>query len=153
MRQDQFSGFQINFLAGKSTINNLYKKHILIFLLAAILCPAIVLAGEASHLLMGRTDPVWQAFDKAASDLAMPISDGLWHAVLFYTTGEIVRRALLKAGEPPYTPMIYGIYKRSPWGRFEEAIESSWPAYLDGKTDLSSAAINLLRLTNNTTEE
>jgi hypothetical protein len=107
---------------------------------------------EASHLLMGRNDPVWQALDKAASDLEISVPDGLWHAVLFYTTGEVVRRVLHDAGEEPYEPMIYGIYPRSPWGRFEESIENNWPAYLNGDSDLPTAAAGLLQFIENSPE-
>lgn len=99
---------------------------------------------EASHLLMGRNDPVWQALEKAAAALDMQMPDGIWHVVLFYTTGEIVRASLEAAGEPVYTPMIYEIYTRSPWGRYQEAVESTWPAYLNGELTLSEATTNLI---------
>ncbi len=94
---------------------------------------------------MGRNDPVWRALDNAAVELETPLPDGLWHVVLFYTTGETVRRALNDAGEPPYTPMIYGIYGRSPWGRFQKAIDDTWSAYLDGERTLAEAAASLLQ--------
>ncbi len=99
---------------------------------------------EASHLLMGRNDPLQRALAEAASNLDRTPPDGLWHVVLFYTTGETVRRVLHQAGEPDYTPMLNGIYQRSPWGRYRDAIDSAWPAYMDGKRTLAEAAGDLV---------
>ncbi len=99
---------------------------------------------EASHLLMGRGDPLPHALDEAASALDLPLPGDLWHVVLFYTTGEAVRRILDNAGESEYTPMVYAIFDRSNWGRFRHAIESTWPAYMDGEGTLSEAAADLI---------
>ncbi len=103
-----------------------------------------VVFHEASHLLMGRGDPLRQALDQAASALDLTLPDDLWHVVLFYTTGEAVRRVLDQAGESGYTPMVYAIFDRSDWGRYRAAIESTWPAYMDGKRTVSEAAADLL---------
>lgn len=100
---------------------------------------------EASHLLVGRDDPLQQALDRAARALDLPVPDDLWHPLMFYTTGETVRRVLQDAGEPDYTPMIFEIFGRSRWGRYQQAIERTWPAYLDGEQTLSEAARALLR--------
>jgi hypothetical protein len=99
---------------------------------------------EASHLLMGRGDPVPHALDEAAGARDLPLPGDLWHVVLFYTTGESVRRILDNAGESEYTPMVYAIFDRSSWGRYRDAIESTWPAYMDGKRTLSEAAADLI---------
>ena len=41
--------------------------------------------------------------------------------------------------------MIYEIFDRSKWGRYRDAIESTWPAYMDGDRTLSEAAADLIR--------
>lgn len=56
---------------------------------------------EASHTLMGRGHPIRRALAEAAEQLDLPLPQDTWHAVLFYTTGETVRRALAEAGRPP----------------------------------------------------
>ena len=48
------------------------------------------------------------------------------------------------AGESEYTPMIYAIFDRGSWGRYRDAIESTWPAYMDGERTLSEAAADLI---------
>lgn len=109
---------------------------------------------EASHLLMTQNDPVWRALDKAAEALGEPTPEDLWHVVLFYTTGETVRRVLDEAGEPGYTPVVYEIFERSrSWGRYQDAIERTWPAYLDGKRTLSETAADLIQATLSQTGE
>lgn len=103
---------------------------------------------EASHVLMTQNDPVWRALDKAADALDRPTPDGLWHVVLFYTTGETVRRVLDKAGESGYTPHLYEIFERGGgWAGYRDAIESIWPTYLDGERTLSDAAADLIQAT------
>lgn len=101
---------------------------------------------EASHTLMSRHDPVRQAFAEAARELELRVPGDLWHVVLFYTTGEAVRRSLEEAGQPDYTPFIYAHdLWEGRWGRYRRAIEENWPAYLDGQRTLSKAAAALLR--------
>jgi hypothetical protein len=94
---------------------------------------------EASHGLMLRGDPLRQAIVRAAEDAEADTRD-LWHPVLFFTTGEIVRRALEEGGRPGYTPMIEEIYRRSPWGAWREAIALEWAPYVRGERELDEAA-------------
>ena len=103
-----------------------------------------VVFHEASHLLMDRNDPVQQALDKAAKAVDFRLPGDLWHVVLFYTTGEAVRRVLDDGGNPGYTPMVYAIMERGSWGRYRKALDSAWRPYLDGKRDLSEAATSLI---------
>lgn len=103
---------------------------------------------EASHLLMTQNDPVWRALDEAAEALDQPTPEDLWHVVLFYTTGETVRRVLEEAGESGYTPVVYEIFERGgSWAGYRDAIESIWPTYLDGERTLSDAAADLIQAT------
>lgn len=103
---------------------------------------------EASHTLAAtwRHDPLPQALAQAAKELDVELPGDLWHVVLFYTTGEAVRRTLEEAGKPGYTPYVYvqNLWDGR-WGRYRDAIEQTWPAYVDGERTLSEAALDLLR--------
>lgn len=101
---------------------------------------------EASHTLMGRNDPMQKALTEAAEKLHVELPTDLWHIVLFYTTGETVRRVLAEAGEPGYTPyMEHHDLWSGRWGRSRDAVENAWTAYLDGRRSLSDAAADLVR--------
>jgi hypothetical protein len=106
-----------------------------------------VVFHEASHLLMDRSDPLRQALDSAASALDLQLPDDLWHVVLFYTTGEAVRRILDDGVKPGYTPMLYAIFDRGTWGGYRKALEDTWRPYLDGERTLSEAAARLVETT------
>ncbi len=103
-----------------------------------------VVFHEASHLLMGRKDPLQQALDGAAKAVDFRLPGDLWHVVLFYTTGEAVRRILDDGGKPGYTPMVYGIFDRGTWVGYRKALESGWRPYIDGERPLSEAAASLI---------
>ena len=105
-----------------------------------------ILFHEASHAL---ATTVQDAIVTACHDRDMPIPRDLWHALLFYTTGEIIRRAAAqgKLNFPgsapgnvpaPYTPYAYrnGVYTRG-WENYQRALETYWQPYLDGKADFS----------------
>lgn len=100
---------------------------------------------EASHGFMLRPAPLQDALAQAAEKLEVKVPDGLWHVVLFYTTGETIRMVLEAAGEPRYEPMIYAIYGRSSWGDYREAMDATWPSYMDGTKSALEAAIELTR--------
>lgn len=101
---------------------------------------------EASHTLAGRNDPMQRALARAADEVGGPLPRDLWHAVLFYTTGQAVRAALAAGGEPGYVPYVdaHDLWSGR-WGRYRHAIESTWPAYLAGERSLDAAAVDLLR--------
>lgn len=101
---------------------------------------------EASHTLMRRGDPVPAALAEAAARVGADLPRDLWHVLLFYTTGEAVRRTLEEAGETGYTPYLYSYerFGRGPWGRHRDALERVWPAYLAGDRPLADAAVALL---------
>ncbi len=100
---------------------------------------------EASHGFMLQFAPLQDALAQAAERLDVPIPDGLWHVVLFYTTGETVRTVLEAAGEPGYEPMIYEIYGRSSWGDYREAMDTTWPSYIKGEKNAFEAATELIK--------
>lgn len=102
-----------------------------------------VVFHEASHILMGRDAPVRQALQSAASAVDFRMPGDLWHVVLFYTTGEAVRRVLDDGRQPAYTPMLYEIFDRG-WGGYRKPLETAWRPYVDGGRTLSEAAASLI---------
>jgi hypothetical protein len=61
--------------------------------------------------------------------------EDLWHALLFYTTGEIVRRHL--DGYTPYAIKLR-LYDRA-WPDALAVFDQDWRPYLEGKTDYETA--------------
>jgi hypothetical protein len=99
---------------------------------------------EASHILMGGGGPVRRALDDAAAAAGFRLPGDVWHVVLFYTTGEVVRRVLAAGGAPSATPMLYEIFERGTWGGYRQALETAWLPYVDGKATLPEAAAALV---------
>jgi len=118
-----------------------------------------VLFHEASHTLAGA---VRDAIVRECRRLGKPIPRDLWHALLFYTTGEMVRRVLNapddSAGRTSttpegsggssasnYTPYAYrfGLYARG-WTHYQRGLERYWQPYLDGKAEFDTALARLV---------
>lgn len=94
-----------------------------------------MLFHEASHSLVQRIE---QSIARACRAQGKPIPATLWHAVLFYSTGELTRR---HHGDH-YTPYAYqhGLYERIPvWKAAEPLLVRYWSAYLDGRESLDAA--------------
>ena len=107
-----------------------------------------IIFHEASHTVAAgwRGDPLPETLAAAAKELELELPRDLWHVVLFYMTGETVRRILADHGEPNYTPYMntHGLWK-GPWGGYRNAIETVWPDYMDGKSTLTEASVELLK--------
>jgi len=104
-----------------------------------------VVFHESSHLLMRRDDPLQRTLADAAKAANFHLPGDLWHVVLFYTTGETVRRILADEGHPGYTPMLYGIMERGgSWNSYRQALESAWRPYVEGEQELATAAARLV---------
>ncbi len=103
---------------------------------------------EASHAMAGRSfGAVSEALAREGRAQNKAIPDDLWHAVIFYTTGEEVRRALARGGAADYSPYAYhnGLYARLPaWQKYQRAFEQYWQPYLDGKASFNDAVANLV---------
>ncbi len=104
-----------------------------------------VLFHESSHAL---AEPVRDAIARDCRERNKPIPRELWHALLFYTTGEVVRRSLSPPEAdalPPYQPYAYraGLYVRD-WQSYERALEQSWKPYLEGQTTFDAAVAQLV---------
>ncbi len=111
-----------------------------------------VLFHEASHALARQ---VSEAIVRECRQRGKAIPRDLWHALLFYTTGEMVRRALVTeraaAGgamgreADEYTPYAYryGLYARG-WSGYQRLLERHWQPYLDGKIDFDTAIARIV---------
>jgi hypothetical protein len=110
-----------------------------------------VLFHESSHALAGS---VMQAIAKEFRDRDKPIPRDLWHALLFYTTGEMVRRDISNgnmpvpnrrnSGSPAYLTYAsrFGLYSGS-WVRFRGLLDLYWMPYLDEKISFETAIARL----------
>jgi hypothetical protein len=96
---------------------------------------AEILFHEASHAL---AFPSMEAFAAELRAQGKKSRD-LWHAALFYMTGEVVRQALAERGIA-YEPYLYktGLFDRA-WPRYKAPIETHWKAYINGETSRDEA--------------
>jgi hypothetical protein len=106
-----------------------------------------VLFHEASHALAGAVNA---AIAHEFRERDKPIPRDFWHALLFYTTGEIVRRDVqygtmrltedAGTSASAYLPYAarFGLYSGS-WERFRSLLDLYWLPYLDGKVSFQTA--------------
>jgi hypothetical protein len=125
--------------------------------------------GESAHAVISSTDPGYQGFAalemlmhepshaivapasgaigadlaRAAGELGVRPLSNIWHAILFYTSGELTRRALARRGVRDYQPSIANMYERAFRG-FRKPLETHWQAYLDGKVSREVAIRQIL---------
>jgi hypothetical protein len=71
-------------------------------------------------------------------------SRDLWHAALYYTTGEVVRQALV-AQDVEYEPILYatGVLDGD-WSTLRMPLETYWQPYVDGDASLDDAVRGLV---------
>jgi hypothetical protein len=110
-----------------------------------------VLFHEASHAVAGA---VTAAIAHDFREHDKPIPRDFWHALLFYTTGEIVRRDVeygsmaftseQRGGPSGYLPYAarFGLYSGS-WEHFRALLDLYWLPYLDGKVSFDTAMARL----------
>jgi len=107
-----------------------------------------VLFHESSHALAGAVN---KGISRAFRDRDKPIPRDFWHALLFYTTGEIVRRDVeygtmtitddqAAGGASAYLPYAarFGLYSGS-WEHFRGLLDLYWLPYLDGRVSFDTA--------------
>lgn len=105
-----------------------------------------ILFHEASH---GISDNVQAAILRECRQRDKPVPRDLWHALLFYTTGEVIRPAVFssdaattKAGYVPYA-VREGLYKRG-WEDYLRVLTQFWQPYLDGKESFDDAIAHMV---------
>jgi hypothetical protein len=101
-----------------------------------------VVFHEAAHFLARRGTPLPAVLDEAARRLKTRFTGDLIHLVHFYLVGEAVRRIFAETGGPAYTPLLRAENLCGP--RFCDAIERTWPAYIEGESTLEVAAADLI---------
>jgi hypothetical protein len=112
-----------------------------------------VLFHEASH---GIAEPVQDAIIRECRQRDKAIPRDLWHALIFYTTGEVIRPILASAektsasqdGSAPgggYTPYAIreGLYQRG-WNSYLDVLRRFWQPYLDGQATFSDAIARMV---------
>ncbi len=106
------------------------------------------LLHEPSHVIVGDiSGAIGADITKISKELRIKPRYNLWHAILFYTSGELTRRALVKRGVMNYIRMIdAGMYERGFQG-FKQPLETHWQAYLDGKITRETAVREILLAT------
>lgn len=104
-----------------------------------------LLFHESSHWMVGpRNGAVAQAIARECKAENKPIPDGLWHAIIFYTTGEFTKRILSEYRVSDYIPIGYrGLYARA-WPNLQRPLELYWQPYLEGTVDFDKAMSNLI---------
>jgi hypothetical protein len=85
--------------------------------------------------------------DRAKKTTVEPAPEGLWHAILFYTSGELTKRVLATRGVTDYVPYAYGHgnYKRGLWPHYLPWIEKYWQLHIDGKLSRDEAIDLILK--------
>jgi hypothetical protein len=80
--------------------------------------------------------------DDVSKKMNKPVPRRLSHAILFYTAGELTRRALMKRGVV-YTTVASEVAKRA-WPTYMNPLEKYWQAYVDGKMSENEALQQIL---------
>lgn len=102
------------------------------------------LMHEPSHVIVGpRSGAIGTELSRASRETGLRPEASLWHAILFYTSSELTRRALAKRGVPDYHPVIVDMYDRG-FRDFRKALETHWQDYLDGKVARDEAIRQIL---------
>jgi len=106
------------------------------------------LMHEPSHgIVEADSGAIGADLARAAADLHVKPPYNLWLALLFYTSGELTRRALAERGVATYTPVIQiGMFDRQFKG-FREVFDQHWRAWLDGKETREEAMRAIVQAT------
>jgi hypothetical protein len=97
-----------------------------------------MLFHESSHTL-GLYPGLIQGLTRAAQEQHVTIPRQLWHAVLFYTAGELTRRELRTHGVEYIEYADAGLYKNLCGAGCREKIVEHWRPHLDGKRSMPDA--------------
>jgi hypothetical protein len=105
-----------------------------------------ILFHEASH---GIAEPVQQAILRECRQRDKAIPRDLWHALLFYTTGEVIKPVFtgqtVGAPDPEYTPYAIRqrLYERD-WDDYLKLLTRFWQPYLDGRVTFDDAIAHMV---------
>ncbi len=101
-----------------------------------------ILFHESSH---GWGDRLRNPLAAEATRQGVAIPETLWHAILFYATGEVVREELERAGEPGYVLYVDAnhLWDRG-WQGLREPIAAACDPWLRGKRSREEALVELV---------
>lgn len=112
-----------------------------------------VLFHEGSH---GIAEAVQKAIVRECRQRDKPIPRDLWHALVFYTTGEVIRTVLTSSSTTSgdkgnegsssgYNTYAFreGLYQRG-WKSYLELLQRFWQPYLDGKATFDDAIARMV---------
>jgi hypothetical protein len=102
-----------------------------------------IIFHEASHTI---DDRIVKIIDDECARQHVRAPPNLWHALLFFTAGEMVRRDLGKSNDPSYQPYAdrFGVYERG-WQVYRTALGRDWLRYLRGTETFDAALAALIR--------
>jgi hypothetical protein len=102
-----------------------------------------IIFHEASHAIDAH---IMEMVRDECARQQVRVPGNLWHAIIFYTVGELVRRELGMTGDAHYMPYAYrfGVYDRG-MSKERPALEQHWQPYLDGKIPFDEALRGLVR--------
>jgi hypothetical protein len=104
-----------------------------------------ILFHEASHDI---AEPVQQAIIRECRQRDKAIPRDLWHALIFYTTGEVIKPVFsgqtVGAPDPEYTPYAIRerLYQRD-WDDYLKLLTRFWQPYLDGRVTFDDAIAHM----------
>jgi hypothetical protein len=102
------------------------------------------LMHEPSHAIVGSNEgAIGSDLKRLSAETGLKPMANLWHAILFYTSGELTRRALARRGVGGYRPIILDMYERG-FRDYRRSLETHWQAYLDGKVSREAALRQIL---------
>lgn len=108
-----------------------------------------VLFHEASHEI---AEPVQEAIIRECRQRDKAIPRDLWHALVFYTTGEVIRPVITSSGASSgdqdgngYTPYAVreGLYQRG-WNDYYKLLQRFWQPYLNGQATFDDAIARMV---------
>jgi hypothetical protein len=112
-----------------------------------------VLFHEGSH---GIAEAVQAAIIRECRQRDKPIPRDLWHALVFYTTGEVIRTVLTSSSGTPgdkggsasgngYSAYAVreGLYQRG-WKNYLDLLQRFWQPYLNGKASFDDAIARMV---------
>jgi hypothetical protein len=114
-----------------------------------------VLFHEASH---GIAQPVEAAISRECKQRDKPIPRDLWHALIIYTTGQVLRPVVQdtpadkgggdaspqKPKVPPVPYALSDILNQRGWEQYHLLLVLYWQPYLDGKVNFEDAIAHLI---------
>ena len=105
-----------------------------------------ILFHEASH---GIAEPVELAINRECRQRDKPTPRDLWHALLFYTTGEVIKPVMDAqrggSSDREYTPYAVRerLYERG-WDQYLKLLTRFWQPYLEGKSTFDDAIARMV---------